>query len=262
MPFENLSNYPQPHPYQKVWRYCDYSKLKDIFECCTIPINVHNPRLYFSRIDQMADNHEATLDDISWEELSEDELSDGDLKKARAETYAEYEWMMKNQYYISSWTLNYSEDVRMWNDYTHSKESVSIQTTVGNLQRAFHKEIRPVFMKEIIYYDGKIIPNPTLQQLQPPFHKRIKLFGWEREYRVLTTDSSYSAIKEQSEDVKDSFDWKGMKPHLDLEVDPNLLIEKIFTHPLAGNDFKREVEGFILKNTKLKNVVFQSEIKR
>jgi hypothetical protein len=114
----------------------------------------------------------------------------------------------------------------MWQIFTQNSEGLAIQSTIGRLQKALEVEANfKQYIGEVNYIDYKKEYIPFDDMFFPFLFKR-KSFQYEREVRIL------SDLSEQEIKIND-----GLK----IDVDINLLIEKIYIHPKSENWYKKLV---------------------
>ncbi len=193
-----------------VWKYLDLSKFLDL---------LLSGKLFMSRSDKFEDQYEGTFSEPTYEEirkLAQDNPEFLDYYKTHREKVA-----------ISSWHINEYESFAMWQIFTQNSEGIAIQSTVKRLQDALQPETHyRQYIGEVNYIDYKKEYIPFDDTFFPFLFKR-KSFQYEREVRIITDIS----------EIKGATLNEGLK----IDIDVNMLIEKIYIHPKSENWYKRLV---------------------
>lgn len=187
-----------------VWRYVDIPRLLHLL--C-------EKRLHFTRIDQFHDRWEGTLpssvvDAIRshWPKPNQEYLL-GTTEKA------------KRSFFVSCWHESKFESAALWSAYA-GVAGVAIQSTVAHIKMAITDQ-KEYYIGGVRYIDFAQEPITPLNMFIPPFLKR-KSFDHEREVRILhwgltTTDQGVQ--------------WDQCAQFHQLDVDPNILIQRVFVSP-------------------------------
>lgn len=198
-----------------VWKYLDLSKFLDL---------LLSRKLFMSRSDKFEDQYEGTFSEPTFEEI----------KKLAANNpeFLSYYKSHREKVVISSWHINEYESFAMWQIFTQNSEGLAIQSTIGRLQKALavEKDFNQ-YIGEVNYIDYKKEYIPFDDMFFPFLFKR-KSFQYEREVRIIA-DLSQQELK-----IND-----GLK----IEVDIDLLIEKIYIHPKSENWYKKLVIELVEK---------------
>ena len=112
-----------------IWRYMDYSKFQSIFK---------ERSIFFSRADKQTDSFEGEYPNGMLDELEKRYRKIGS-DDGRSYTYAQ--WHTQKEIpsrLLSCWSVGLSESRRMWSEYTDTKESVAIRSTIERLKNCFH----------------------------------------------------------------------------------------------------------------------------
>ena len=191
-----------------VWKYLDLSKFLDL---------LLSKKLFMSRSDKFED--EPTFEEIR--KLSIDNPDFLNYYKTHREKVA-----------ISSWHINEYESFAMWQIFTQNSEGLAIQSTIGRLQKALQPEEHfQQYIGEVNYIDYKKEYIPFDDLFFPFLYKR-KSFQYEREVRIIS-DVTQNNLK--------------LNDGLKINVDVNLLIEKIYIHPKSENWYKNLVIQLVAK---------------
>lgn len=198
-----------------VWKYLDLSKFLDM---------LLSKKLFMSRSDKFEDQYEGTFSEPTYEEI----------KKIAANNpkFLDYYKSHREKVVISSWHANEYESFAMWQIFTKNNEGLAIQSTIGRLKEALQPEKHfEQYIGEVNYIDYKKEYIPFDDTFFPFLFKR-KSFQYEREIRIIS-DVSADNLK-----VND-----GLK----IDVDIDLLIEKIYIHPKSENWYKNLVIEMVQK---------------
>lgn len=192
-----------------VWKYLDLSKFLEL---------LLSKNLFMSRSDKFEDQYEGTFSEPTYEEIKRLSKDNPDFLK--------YYKSHREKVAISSWHINEYESFAMWQIFTQNSEGLAIQSTIGRLQDCLLPEKNfTQHIGEVNYIDYKKEYIPFDDMFFPFLFKR-KSFQYEREVRILTD------VTEHNLKLND-----GLK----VNVDINVLIEKIYIHPKSENWYKNLV---------------------
>ena len=192
-----------------VWKYLDLSKFLDL---------LLSKKLFMSRSDKFEDQYEGTFSEPTFEEIRKLSIDNPD--------FLNYYKTHREKVAISSWHINEYESFAMWQIFTQNSEGLAIQSTIGRLQKALQPEEHfQQYIGEVNYIDYKKEYIPFDDLFFPFLYKR-KSFQYEREVRIIS-DVTQNNLK--------------LNDGLKINVDVNLLIEKIYIHPKSENWYKNLV---------------------
>lgn len=192
-----------------VWKYLDLSKFLDL---------LMSKKMFMSRSDKFEDQFEGTFSEPTYEEIKT-------ISKNNPE-FLDFYKSRREHVVISSWHTNEYESFAMWQIFTKNNEGLAIQSTIGRLKKALASEASIIQnIGEVNYIDYKKEYIPFDDHFFPFLFKR-KSFQYEREVRIIS-DVTDSNVK-----IND-----GIK----IDVDINVLIEKIYIHPKSENWYKNLV---------------------
>lgn len=234
--YQDLSIFERPADYATLWRYMDFTKF----------VSLLNERaLFFTRVGRLDDPFEGSLPKGNLERLDEhvnnlDNIPEDqkglvlDLVKA---TYRE----VGGQFIlVNCWHENPSESDFMWKLYAQKNSGIAVMTSFGSLKRSFTCGA-PVHIGRVQYvdYDRDLIPPGTsppgsffpIDWRLPFLHKR-ESFKPEREVRAIIP----SVANPPAESAPGAY----------YEVDPSILIEKVFVAPYA-EDWLMELVQSVVK---------------
>ena len=198
-----------------VWKYLDLSKFLDL---------LLSKKLFMSRSDKFEDQYEGTFSEPTFEEIRKLSIDNPD--------FLNYYKTHREKVAISSWHINEYESFAMWQIFTQNSEGLAIQSTIGRLQKALQPEEHfQQYIGEVNYIDYKKEYNPFDDLFFPFLYKR-KSFQYEREVRIIS-DVTQNNLK--------------LNDGLKINVDVNLLIEKIYIHPKSENWYKNLVIQLVAK---------------
>ena len=198
-----------------VWKYLDLSKFLDL---------LLSKKLFMSRSDKFEDQYEGTFSEPTFEEIRKLSIDNPD--------FLNYYKTHREKVAISSWHINEYESFAMWQIFTQNSEGLAIQSTIGRLQKALQPEEHfQQYIGEVNYIDYKKEYIPFDDLFFPFLYKR-KSFQYEREVRIIS-DVTHNNLK--------------LNDGLKINVDVNLLIEKIYIHPKSENWYKNLVIQLVAK---------------
>ena len=192
-----------------VWKYLDLSKFLDL---------LLSQRLFMSRSDKFEDQYEGTFSEPTFEEIKKLSQHNPEFLKFYKER--------REKVVISSWHINEYESFAMWQIFTQNNEGLAIQSTVGRLQAALQADTTyQQSIGEVNYIDYKKEHIPFDDMFFPFLFKR-KSFIYEREIRIICDASArVNPVNEG----------------LNISININDLIEKIYIHPKSENWYKKLV---------------------
>ena len=198
-----------------VWKYLDLSKFLDL---------LLSQRLFMSRSDKFEDQYEGTFSEPTFEEIKKLSEHNPEFLKFYKER--------REKVVISSWHINEYESFAMWQIFTQNNEGLAIQSTVGRLQKALQADTTyQQSIGEVNYIDYKKEYIPFDDMFFPFLFKR-KSFIYEREIRIICDASArVNPVNEG----------------LNISVNINDLIEKIYIHPKSENWYKKLIIGLLKK---------------
>ena len=243
----------------KIWRYMDFIKFVDIID---------RNKLFFPTADRLGDPFEgsfpkayidyfnANLDKIflpeTWDLINREEAPKG---FSRARRYG------RKFIAISCWNMQEEESAALWKLYCSTLNGIAVQSTIKRLKNSLKNEKRDVYIGKVKYIDhysqppsdslpDDFFPNPYL-------YKGIS-FEFEREVRAVTELPRLRRI--------DDFHVKFISGHkgYDIEIDPSLLIEKVYLSPIPkSSKWQEKVVKSLLKKCGLNNnKVYPSDLNR
>lgn len=218
----------KPSPDKSVWRYMDLAKLISIIE---------DSALYFIRIDNYEDPREGLLPTGKFEEQ---QLG---IYKDLHETLSPIQESIRKRrklVYTSCWTINEGQSDAMWSSYLSSNKGVAIQTTAGQLESQLPSE-PDIKVGKVNYIDWNET-RTSVEDYDPvklAFYKRTA-FEHEKELRL-----AFSLSLEHDKVYSTEAYMLESPIGCPITVDPEELIDTIYTSPRAPGWFAETVEDVI-----------------
>lgn len=204
---------------QKIWRYLDFRKFKDL---------ISNRTLYLCRIDRFSDK----LEGISPHSCKHAILErNGISDEKKQENIMLMEKRFKNNRnctFTSCWHINSEPSFEMWKNYSPNSSSVLIETKYVKLQNALMLSKIPLHFEAIRYFDEPFFNQESYWF--PTLFKRSE-YSSEQELRI----SAYvkNLLGEES---------------LNVSININTLIHKIHFHPDASTIDKKNIIELMKEN--------------
>ena len=130
-------------------------------------------------------------------------------------------------YGINCWHKNEVESLAMWHLYTHGKDGVAIQTTVGRLKACLVNEPRHIYIADVIYgHDGRMEEQDISDDALIPIVTKRRSFAHESEVRLIL-DSGF----EEAGRLLAQGEAAGPPTGETVKVDIENLIERIVASP-------------------------------
>ena len=232
-----------------LWRYMDFTKFVSLLD---------RQALFFSRAIDLGDPFEGSLPKRNLEQIDE-HVSNLDNIPADQKglvldlVKATYQEIGGRFILVNCWHENRSESDFMWKLYAQKKSGIAVMTSFGSLKRSFTCDA-PVHIGRVQYmdYNRDFIPpddSPPgnffpIDSRLPFLHKR-ESFEPEREVRAIVP-SGANPLAENA-------------PGAYYEVDPSILIEKVFVAPYA-EDWLMELVQSVVKRHGLNASVCRSAL--
>ena len=190
---------------------------------------VTQKKIWFSRSDLLGDDHEGSLPDsiinertLRWSDLNALKILEKGSKEGRKVSY------------INCWTKQNPKSLSMWKIYTPNAVGVAVKTSVGRLANCFVKKPNDLFERnqariEKVTYIDYSTHKDNYEQFDRFIHKQ-KAYSYEKEIRLIIFHGS--TIN---------------KPPIgkNIEVDLEILIDKIYISKQFGEDFHQYVEELL-----------------
>jgi hypothetical protein len=211
----------------KIWRFMNLFKFESL---------INTKTLHFARIDQFKDKLEGITPISSIESIKSDSQR---TKEENNETLRMYKIRMENNRkssFACCWHINDTVNYDLWNEYGGgSNQSIAIQTNAAKLDKVLKKTGFPVLNEPIQYFEEPYF-NQNVYWF-PTLFKRAE-YNHEREFRSIL--------------FVHGFELNG----LNIKINPEELIRKIYVHPDASKDFFKKIR-FMVKESGLRIPVTQ-----
>lgn len=226
-----------------VWRYMDLKKFLSILQTNC---------LYFTSVDNLEDDFEGSYPKRNIEQRFDF------LQKIPEEKHEFYlnqinKWSdlhidFKNKSFVNCWHANKDESIAMWKIYSENEEGIAIKSTYADLRKSIIDN-RRVFMGVVNYINYDYESFDFYNALPAFFHKRLE-FSYENEIRLFSdgVDEKRSVDNNQNKNV----------PGLNIKVDLDCLIEKVYVSPFSQYWFYEIVKNIMAKYGIEKEVHYSS----
>jgi hypothetical protein len=224
--YYKLSDLLLPDDNSIIWRYMDYPKLQSMLQ---------KKSIFFSRADKQTDRLEGEYPKNMLNEL---ETRYGTITSSDGKSYTFTQWHTQKEIpsrLLSCWNVNPHESKKRWSDYTTTTESIAIRSTIGRLIGCFtiKGNDEPVVWIGKIRYGDEENRLPHIWNgnyfLYPFFAKREK-YRWENEVRA-----TVNLTRRKHHSPTGCF----------IKADLRVLIDSIWVHPQATEDFRHRVENLL-----------------
>jgi hypothetical protein len=211
-------------------RYIDLPKLLDL---------LHSKSLYFRRADGFADRLEGALFP-GLRKLLDEEYIKGSIKYDSNEFYKR----VREDNYVSCWTIGAKDNMALWQLYGGSKSSIVITSTLDRLfDNAFNWN-RSIHIHKVKYVEHKLVRNYIIGAPRELLQFKNDAYKFEKELRIVMPHM-------------DS-DNKSLGIRLPLK-NLDSLIRSVVVSPDADSDFVKAVTD-LCKRYGLKSPVRRSKL--
>lgn len=215
-----------------IWRYMDFPKLLSIFT---------KKALWFSRMDNLTDEYEGTLPTENFTKLWDAYKKLGTMSSMEAFQKASKESdsiaKFKAWTLVNSWSINDNESFALWKIYLgNSPYGIAIRTDIGRLKECLKVSDDKIFHYKVRYIDHLSDALETVNQDEVVSSKR-DFYSYEKEFRTV--------IKNQFDVDSENNRTPRFTHGKYVPINPSLLIERIYTSPLAPTWFTELVEKTI-----------------
>jgi hypothetical protein len=165
--------YRIPPDSQPVWRYMDLWKFESM---------MRRSVLYFRRCDKFPDPLEGRLSDRTIHGTSKSEQAFTSAYNIREDydKQAAAQEITRGCVFVNCWHMGTSESARMWREYTSTRDSVVIVSTVGDLRAAVGDDV----VLAGVRYVPVTTPRIKFSELTVFFYKD-ESFEYENELRLV-----------------------------------------------------------------------------
>ncbi len=245
---------------QKLWRYMGLDKLIDLLSTKTLfftplssyaktdPFEGLQPKVHLEPLAKIIKDQKEAAGEIAMEILKQKHLPQEEMQAIAIKTEQQMrkdmesvEYMFFNalkSYVVNCWHQNESESEAMWKLYTDSHKGIAIQTTVKNLTKCIHEpDGKEIYFQEVKYIN---FDNPEIKSDEViidgnirPILKR-KAFEHEREARLYFLPNELEHCSPE-------------QPPIKVSIDTDMLIEKIYISPFAGEPYQSSTRTILNK---------------
>ncbi len=211
--YEQHPSFDEPPNETVIWRYMNLSKFAAM---------LFNSSLFFSRIDQLGDTTEGTIQLKLL--MSQDRAVKSDREednpvtyKTNLDVYLGSIEMMRLSTFVNCWFMSEHESMLMWRQYVND-EGIAIKSTFGKLKTASSDSKQHKInlgMIKYLDYHHEMIPMENLFNLFT--HKRV-FFSDEREVRAVISDMFGENMEISSQQIWKEVE-KGRFPELKPYID-------------------------------------------
>jgi len=226
-----LKNLPEGKT--KIWHYLDFSKFIYL---------ISEKKLHFTSADQLTDEFEGSLPKSKAEDRDEEirricsYMRDDEKIQKMIDEKRNLSRSFRRYMHLNCWHMNEDESLAMWSLYSIPERGLGIQSTMDRLIESFRKEERyHISVGKVEYIDYSKWDGNIGQPIQRFLLKR-KSFDFESEIRALTPGAGYGPTEEH---------LKGRG--IDIPIDLETLIEKVYVSPQSPNWFYRLVRTMVEK---------------
>jgi hypothetical protein len=212
--------------------------------------------LFFARADTLEDKFEGsyTLGNMKLRKTFAKEISLPEDKLTK------FYRILPKAVFISSWHLNDVESAALWNLYTNG-HGIAILSTVDRFKKALspaEEEIHIGKIKYVKYHKGDYYINVS-NVFNPFLHKR-KSYAHEKELRAIAAKIP-EALNFWDENPKYAFKKTGLPKGLEVKINVNSLIEKVYVPPRSEEWF-RKLAISITRKYGLKKEIKRSDLEK
>lgn len=211
--------------------------------------------LFFPRADRLGDPYEGSYSEAN---VKIRPVTYKDWPKFDLKTWSKFNKMLPVFTAVNCWHLNEHDSAAMWELYLPANEGVAIRSTFARLRDSLYKEKDfNICIGEIEYIDYK---NELMSRegFVNAFLYKRKSFEHEHELRAVIQHIPSKKTGKNKGEL--NFDRPLCKDGINVEVDLNTLIDKIFIPPTSEEWHRELVESIIKKRYGLMKEVYKSEI--
>jgi hypothetical protein len=217
----------------KIWRYIDFAQFVSLLD---------TKSLHFIRVDRLEDPFEGIYSKANIKrapEVYKDKISNKIIEKLTAFKKDQIP-CLRACTVINSWHINDHESAALWELYSKKDQGIAIQSTFKRLVDSVKNYHEDIFIGPMDYisYENDWLPEGNLLYLF--FHKR-KSFEHEKELRALIL--RFPVQGNTMDFSKKTFEEEG----INVPVDLDLLIERIYVSPVAERWFRNLVNSVTSK---------------
>jgi len=232
----NHPAFPQPDDDSIIlWRYMDASKFKWLVE---------NALLFMPSANHLGDPLEGTAPEghIEWWQREAEHATTEECRRIIDNNRAflsHMSQMLRNNYYVSCWHINKSENHAMWRCYTTQTEAVAVRTTYATLRECIPNYVEMGIVRYIDYSKERL---PTMNMMEYIMHKD-EYYSFESEVRAVVLHPPKGAFGNE-EFEQNHFESESKPGFLVFAPQVHLtqLINGVVLHPDAPSEFEIQVK--------------------
>jgi hypothetical protein len=150
--------------------------------------------------------------------------------------------MTKRGGLVNCWHINEDESYAMWKIYSALGKGIAIQSTIQNLWDSFHECKRDIYIGEVEYVDFDELTHALKEEWERLHPKQLYLykrrcFKFENELRVI--------VEVVSVEDKRIIPWKYDMEGINIQIDLNKLIEKIWISPYSSEWYEQLITNIL-----------------
>lgn len=229
---------------RKIWRYMDFEKFMSFIE---------TQSLHFTSLNEMATKFDKYEGHYPYPQVPMKDTS-GVMRYLPKEAFGNFD-ITKSGGCVNCWHLNEDESYAMWKTYSNLGKGIAIQSTIENLWDSFNKCRYDIYIGEVEYVDFDELSR-TKEEWQR-FHPK-HLYLYKR--RCFKFENELRAVVELVS-VEDGhiIPWNSNVGGIDVQIDLNKLVEKIWVSPSSSERYEQLIEKILLRY-KIDKPVEQSSI--
>ncbi|MGV0854767.1 hypothetical protein ACTS9E_04125 [Empedobacter brevis] len=190
---------------------------------------IKNKHLYFRNISKFSDEYDGMKGSFTHmdDQIILDKM-DKNVLNSLDDSYS----ISRNNSYATCFTLDVSYNIRFIHEYLNNNEGVVIKLKSKNLHESLIDD-KVVYSSPVLYNNL----DSKLGNIYSPLFNKMKEYTWEKEYRLLYVDNrfgnTHKSMKSYVSDLGDG---------VNIKIDINKFIDKIFYYGKNLEDFKKEYE--------------------
>ncbi len=235
----------EPDANSKVWRYMNLPKFLFL---------INYSQLFFCRVDKLSDQLEGTLPFHNRRNIQDYVASYHPIiTKKFASDYAEKEELnilnFKKYTLVNCWSKNEDESFALWKLYLDGhKFGIVIQTIYKKLKESIDSNANDILFGDVIYDDlVNLVKQSTIN------FRKNKFYRFENEVRAVIFDQYILGKSKEKLPL--------YEVGVNIKVDLNNLIEKIYISPLAPDWFYKLVCDIINDKYNFNFLIEKSKIR-
>ncbi|MDP4145725.1 MAG: hypothetical protein Q8936_14765 [Bacillota bacterium] len=221
----------------KVWRYMDFTKFLNILE---------RQSLFFTRSDRFEDKFEGSY--TRYNVRMRPQVYNGQIPEEGLRQMSEASNRFRRFTFVNCWHMNEHESAAMWRLYSQSNEAVAIQSTFARLRDSFNMTNEDIYIGMVNYIDYEREWMPEGNLFYPFVHKRL---SFEHEHEIRALYQYFPTSGDGLDLSQDLYDYG-----INIEIDINVVIERIYVSPLAPRWFFELVQAIVQRYGLNKEVIY------